>query len=57
MQSSPSRPRWQRYLRLAGIIAINGVLVALIAILLLATWMPAYIYKNPQITIGESQAK
>jgi hypothetical protein len=57
LQPLPSTPPWKRRLRLAGIIAINGVLVAMIIGLLMATWMPAYIFKNPQIEIGESQTK
>ncbi|HEV7302274.1 MAG TPA: hypothetical protein VGN72_23245 [Tepidisphaeraceae bacterium] len=55
-QMPPTAP-WKRRLRLAGIIAINGVLVAMIIGLLLATWMPAYIFKNPQIEIGETRSK
>ena len=61
--SSASRPsstragRGKRLLRITGIVFINTLLVAIIVGLLIATWLPAYVYHNPDVKIGESQAK
>lgn len=47
----------RRVWRMVGIVLINTILVVIIAGLLVATWLPAYVYHNPDIKIGESQAK
>lgn len=58
MSEAPAVPRSRRrLLRRLGILLLNAVLVALIAGLLVATWLPAYVYHHRQMTIGESQAR
>lgn len=50
---SRARSRW----RIVGIVIVNTLLVATIIGLLVATWLPAYVYHHPDVKIGESQAK
>jgi hypothetical protein len=53
--TSPSRRR--RVLRMTGIVVVNVLLIAIIVGLLVATWLPAYVYRHDDVTIGESHAK
>ena len=55
--ASHTSGRAKRVLRITGIAFINALLVAAITGLLIATWLPAYVYHNKDVKIGESYAK
>jgi Tfp pilus assembly protein PilE len=56
-ETAPPPSRWRQRAKLAGVIVINLLLVAVIIGLLVATWMPAYVDRHPEIRIGESYTK
>jgi hypothetical protein len=66
VDSTPAPRRHRRWFRLTGTVLINTILVAIIAGLLVATWLPAYVYHHPDTParrgllppgFGESQGK
>ena len=57
IESNPPTPRSRRWLKWVGVAVINLVLISIIAGLLVATWLPAYIDRHPEIKIGETRTK